>query len=148
MLSVVRWTRNGLVTRADKLCVAVHLGVWLVVATIWIVNWRLNGPSPSGPLFNSAYRFIGRIDYFVKATIEDLTVRVGQTAAGWFSLDLGASFTIAYAVLLLLAGTLQWFLLGKLAQWTAARKGIAAGLSVLGAYAVWISASLFLWLAA
>jgi hypothetical protein len=148
MLAVVRWTRNGLVARADKICAGIHLVAWLVVAAIWIVNWRLNGPSPSGPLFNSAYRFIGRIDYFVKAIIEDLTMRVGQTAAGWFSLDLGASSTIACAVLLLLAGTLQWFLLGKLAQWTAARKGTAAGLSVLGAYAIWIGASVFLWLAA
>jgi hypothetical protein len=148
MLSVVRWTRNRVVARADRLCMAVHLVVWLVVATVWIVNWRLNGPSPSGPLFNSAYRFIGRMDYFVRATIEDLTITVGQTAARWFSVDLGASFTIACAVLLLLAGTLQWFLLGKLAQWTAARRGIVAGLSVLGAYAIWIGLSVFLWIAA
>lgn len=148
MLSVVRWTRNGLVARADRICVGIHLIAWLVVAAVWIVNWRLNGPSPSGPLFNSAYRFIGRVDYLVKAAIEDLTMRVGQTASGWFSLDLGTSFTIACAVLLLLAGTLQWFLLGKLVQWAAAKKGIAAGLSVLGAYAIWIGASVFLWLAA
>ena len=145
---VVRWTRSGLIAQADKLCAVVHFVAWLVVAAIWMVNWRLNGPAPSGPLFNSAYEFIGRIDYFVKATIEDLTIRVGQTAAGWFSLDLGASFTILCAVFLLLAGTLQWFLLGKLAQWTAARKGIVAGSSLLGAYAIWIGACVFLWIAA
>ncbi len=146
--SVVRWTRNGLVERADKVCAAVHFLAWFAVATSWIVNWRLNGSSPSGPLFNFAYRFIGRIDYLVKAIVEDLTIKIGQTAAGWFSFDLGASFTIACACLLLVGGTLQWFLLGKLVQWTAATKGITAGVAVLGAYAIWIGASAFLWVAA
>ena len=148
MLSVVQWTRDGLVARADKVCVAVHLVAWFVVALVWAVNWRLNGPSPSGPLFNFAYRFIGRIDYFVKAPIEDLTIKIGQLAAGWFSVDIGASFSVASACLILCGGTVQWFLLGKLAQWTAARKGIATGMTVLAIYALWIGASVFLWIAA
>jgi hypothetical protein len=147
-LSVVRWTPNELVTRADKVCVAVHFLAWLVVTAVWIVNWHLNGPSPSGPLFNFAFHFIGRIDYVVKAIIDDLTIRIAQTAASWFTLDLGASFTLACASLLLIGGTLQWFLLGKLVQWTAEKKGITAGLSMLAIYAIWIGASVFLWVAA
>lgn len=148
MLSDVQWTPHRLVARADKFCAAVHLLVWFVVAVVWAVNWRLNGPSPSGPLFNSAYRFIGRTDYFVKATIDDLTMKIGLTAAGWFSFDLGATFTVVFACLILLGGTLQWFLLGKLAQWTAARKGITTAMTVLALYAVWIGGSVFIWIAA
>jgi hypothetical protein len=148
MLWLATWTSKALVARADKLCAAAHFLAWFTVATTWIVNWRQNGPSPSGPLFNFAYRFIGRIDYLVMAIIEDLTMKVGQTAASWFLLDLGASFTVVCACLLLIGGTLQWFLLGKLAQWVAATKGINAGFAVLGAYAMWISTSAFLWIAA
>jgi hypothetical protein len=146
MLLVVVWTPKGMVARAGKLCTAVHVLAWIVVASTWIVNWRQNGPSPSGPLFNFPYRF-GRIDYLVKAIIEDLTIKIGQTAAGWFSLDLGASVTVVCACLLLLGGTLQWFLLGKLDQWAAATAGTNAGLAVLGAYAMWIARSVFLWVA-
>jgi hypothetical protein len=100
------------------------------------------------PVFNSAYRFIGRIDYFAKATIEDLTIKIGQAAAGWFLFDLGATFTVVSACLILLGGTLQWFLLGKLAQWTAARKSITSGITMLAIYAMWIGASVLLWTAA
>jgi hypothetical protein len=107
MLCFVTWTPKGMVARADKLCATVHALAWLVVTAIWIANWRQNGPSPSGPLFNFAYRFIGRIDYLVKAIIEDLTIKIGQMAAGWFSLDLGASLTVVCACLLLVIGTLQ-----------------------------------------
>jgi hypothetical protein len=45
MLSVVRWTCNGVVARADKVCAAVHLVAWFVAAVVWAANWRLNGPS-------------------------------------------------------------------------------------------------------
>jgi hypothetical protein len=141
-------TRDQLIAQADKLCAGVHLIAWFAVAISWTVNWRLNGPSPSGPLFNIAYRFIGRVDYLVRATIYDLSVKIGQAATAWFSADLGASFTVAFACLILLAGTLQWFLLGKLVQWITARKGVALGSAVIGAYAIWIGVSVFLWVAA
>jgi hypothetical protein len=42
------------------------------------------------------------------------------------------------------AGTLQWFLLGKLVQWIAARKGATLGSAVLGAYTIWIGGCVFL----
>ncbi len=149
---VATWTPKDLVARADRICVAVHLLAWSAVAATWIVNWRQNGPSSSGPLFNFAYRFIGHIDYFVKAIVEDLTInigqKIGQMPARWFSVDFGASITVVCACLLLIGGTLQWFLLGKLAQWAAARKGTAAGFAVLGAYAIWIGTSVLLWIAA
>ena len=69
----------------------------------------VDGPAPSGPMYNEAKHFIGRLDISVEAYIENLTIKAGQAVSDWFSADLGASFTVTFAFMILLAGTLQWF---------------------------------------
>lgn len=99
-------------------------------------------------MYNGAKDFIGRLDILVEANIENLTIRVGPAVSDWFSADLGASFTVTFAFVILLAGTLQWFLLGRLVQWLSARKGRRFGQLALWLYAVWAIFSIFLWVAA
>jgi len=83
----------------------------------------------------------------VRGNIEDLTIKIGQAASAWFSADLGTSFTVAFACLIFLAGSLQWFLLGRLVQWLAARKSKRFAFAVLGAYGMWAGLTIFLWVA-
>ncbi len=86
----------------------------------WAVSWWRYGPAPSGPLYYSAMKFIGRLDILVCGNAQELAIKVGHTASARLSADLGASFTVAFSCLILLAGTLQWFLLGRFVQWVAA----------------------------
>ncbi len=61
--------------------------------------------------------------------------------------DLGACFTVGFACLILLAGTLQWFLLGRLVQWLATRKNRFVAVVVLGLYGAWAAFAVILWVA-
>jgi hypothetical protein len=46
--------------------------------------WWRNGPAPSGPLYNEAKHFIGRLDILVEAYIENLTIkRASQFQTGF-----------------------------------------------------------------
>src|SRR5213075_1606238 len=105
------------------------------------------GPEPSGPLYYGAHKFLQRLDPLVYGTAAELASTFGQTVSAWLSGNTGACLTVAFALFILLGGSLQWFLLGKLAQWTTARRGWVPS-AVLGAYAVWAAVSLFLWIAA
>ena len=150
-MNTIRNIQNAptrVIERADQICVAAHGVAWLVVAVTWGAKWWREGPAPSGPLYNGAKHFIGRLDILVEANIENLTIKVGQAVSDWFSADLGASFTVTFGFMILLAGTLQWFLLGRLVQWLAARKGRRFVLLALWLYAVWATFSLLLWVAA
>lgn len=140
-------TPDGLIAQADRMCVAIHVLAWFAAAVTWGVSWWRYGPDPSGPLYYSAMRFIGRLDILVRGNVEELTIKVGQTASAWLSTDLGASFTVAFACLILLAGSLQWFLLGRLVQWLAVHKGRKLAFAALGAYGAWAALALFLWVA-
>lgn len=138
---------DKLIKHADKLCGAVHFVAWCAAAVLWALNWWRDGPAPSGPLYNSAKNFIGHLDILVHGSVQELSTKVAQGAAAWFSADLGASFTIAFGCIILLAGTVQWIGLGRLVQWTAARAGATVASALLGLYAVWAGGALFLWIA-
>lgn len=99
------------------------------------------------PLYNVAKHFIGRLDILVEANVENL-VKVGVAVSDWFSADLGASFTVTSGFMILLAGSLQWFLLGRLVPWLSASKRRWFALVFLWLYAVWATISLLLWVAA
>ena len=148
MILHVRNVSEKVIERADRICVVVHGLAWISAAVTWGVKWHRDGPAPSGPLYNGALHFISRLDILVRANIEELTIKISQAASDWFSADIGASIVVTYGFMLLLAGTLQWFLLGRLVQWLSARKGRRFALAVLCVYAVWVMSSLFLWVAA
>ena len=138
---------DRVIGQADKVCIAFHFFAWCTAAITWAVKWSQGGPAPSGPLYYAAQTFISQVDVLVSGIVHELTVKVAQVGSTWFSWDSGASLTVTFACLILLAGTLQWFLLGKLVQWVAVRRGRAAALSILGLYAVWAAGALFLWVA-
>jgi hypothetical protein len=68
-------------------------------------------------------------------------------ASSWLSVNIGASLTVAFGVLILFAGTIQWFLLGKLVQWVMVSGSRALAIAVLGFYGLWVGAAASLWVA-
>jgi hypothetical protein len=138
---------DRIVGLADRICVAVHFLAWCAAAITWGVKWSQEGPAPAGPLYYAAQKFISQMDVLVSGGVHELTVKIAPVASAWFSWDGGASLTIIFACLIFLAGTVQWFLLGRLVQWVAARKGRVAALSILGVYGAWVAGALFLWVA-
>ena len=138
---------DRVIGQADKVCIAFHFLAWCAAAITWAVKWTQGGPAPSGPLYYAAQTFISQVDVLASGIVHGLTVKVAQVASTWFSWDSGASLTVTFGSLILLAGTLQWFLLGRLVQWVAVRQGRVAAVSILGLYAAWTLGALFLWVA-
>ena len=138
---------DRVIAQADKCCVALHLLAWCAAATHWAVKWWRDGPAPAGPLYNAAKSFIGRLDILVQSTVHELTIWIAQSASARLSVNIGACLTITFGILILLAGTLQWFLLGRLVQWVARRWGQMPGLTLFGLFGLWAFGALFLWVA-
>ena len=137
---------DKLIRHAGKIGVAVHFVAWSFAAMNWAVGWWRDGPYPGGPQFNNAAEFIGRVDVLVYGTVFEWTVRVVRVAVGWWEVDPQASVIIAFGSLLLLGGSVQWFLLGRLVQWVAARRaGRVPALWILGCCGVWVAVAAFGW---
>ena len=110
------------VRRATTVLVTMHSLLWAVVMVVWVFAWRVE-PAPMGPPFNFAKRFLSRIDMLVSSPLDALSVTVALKSAKWFGTDLGLTYAVLFGCLILLAGTLQWFLIGRLVQWVAAKYG-------------------------
>lgn len=118
--------------RADRSFVVLHGLLWLVVITVWTFAWRVE-PGPMGPPFNFAKRFLSRIDGIVSGSIDAVSVSLAKLTSSWFGFDLGLTFTLIFACLILAGGTLQWFLIGRLLQWVGTRYGqLGASIVTLG----------------
>lgn len=98
--------------RADAVLAAMHALLWTVVMIVWFFAWRVE-PAPMGPPFNFAKRFISRIDILVSGPLDSLSVSLALKMSKWFHTDLGLTFAVLFGCLILLAGTLQWLLLGR-----------------------------------
>jgi hypothetical protein len=83
----------------------------------------------------------------VYGIVHELAIKIGAAASAGLSINIGACLTVVFAGLILLAGTLQWFLLGKLAQLALARSGRVPAISILGFYGLWVGGAVFLWIA-
>lgn len=138
---------NRLVERADRICVIIHFLAWCAAATTWGLNWLREGAAPSGPVYYSAQTFISRVDVLAYGVVYESTIKIAELTSAWFLWDSGATLTITFGCLILLAGTLQWFLLGRLVQWVSARKSRVAALALLGSYGVWAFGALLSWVA-
>src|SRR5262249_9859086 len=103
---------DRIIRRADWICAGLHFLAWLAAVAIWTLNWRRTGPAPTGPIYYGAEKFIHHIDALVYGVVHELTVVVAKAVSAWLSLQIGACLTVTFAVLILLAGTVQWFLLG------------------------------------
>jgi len=110
------------VQHADKALAATHVFLWTAVMIVWVFAWRVE-PAPMGPQFGFARQFISRVDVLVSPQIEELSVSLATRTAKWSGKDLGLIYTVLFGCLILLAGTLQWFLIGRLVQWIALKYG-------------------------
>lgn len=138
---------DRIISRASRFCAGLHLAAWVIVAAVWAINWWRAGPAPSGPLYYDGERFIHHIDILVYGVVYELTINISATAAAWLGTNTGACLTVTFAGLILLFGTVQWFLLGKLVQWVSVRSGRVPAIALLGLYGLWVGGATFLWLA-
>jgi len=123
---------NRLLRRAPTLFVSLHCVLWGIVMLVWVFAWRVE-PAPRWPRFNFAKQFIDRIDCVGSAIAQVLSLNLGREVTKRFGNDLGLNFTVLYGILILLAGTLQWFALGRLTRWVTDEYGeIYAALLCLG----------------
>jgi hypothetical protein len=110
------------VQHADKALMSMHAFLWTAVMIVWVFAWRVE-PAPMGPPFGFAKQFISRVDALVSPQIEELSVSLATWMAKWPIKNLGLTYAILFGVLILLAGTLQWFLLGRFVRWIALKYG-------------------------
>jgi len=107
---------------ADKALTTAHVLLWVVVMVVWVLTWRVE-PAPMGPPFNFAKRFISRVDLLVSSPLDAVSVRLAIGTAKWFGTGLGLTYAVLFGSLILLVGSLQWFLIGRLVQWNALKYG-------------------------
>jgi hypothetical protein len=110
------------VKHAHTAFLAAHASVWMAVMIVWAFAWRVE-PAPMGPSFNFAKKFIERVDVLISPQVEELSVRLAVWTAKWSGKDLGLIYTVLIGCLILLAGSLQWFLIGRFIQWIASKYG-------------------------
>ena len=134
------------VRRATAVLVAMHSLAWAVVMVVWFFAWRVE-PAPMGPPFNFAKRFLSRIDMLVSSPLDAVSVTAALKTAKWFGADLGLTYAILFGCLILLAGTLQWFLLGKFVQWVMVRSGRVPAIAIFRLYGLGVGGATFLWIA-
>lgn len=138
---------DRIVRNSARLFVVLHFAAWSAVVSVWILAWQVN-QDPSGPRFNFAKRFLNRIDALIAPTVEVVSMQLAQWVTSWWSADLGLAFTALFALLILLGGTLQWFVLGKLVEWVSLRYGRPPAVGLAGLGTCWFLGALFLWIAA
>jgi hypothetical protein len=133
----------GIGRRADTLLVGMHAFLWSAVIVVWIRAWQVQ-PEPMGPPFRFAQGFISFIDDVFSSPVESLSVTLALKAHQWFGVDLGLAFVILFAGLILVAGTVQWFLIGRLIHWLGGKWRPAATLMTI-AVACWVFFGLLMW---
>lgn len=123
---------------------AMHAFLWAAVMIVWVFAWRAE-PAPMGPSFNSAKQFISRVDVLVSPQIEGLTVSLTTRMAKWPVKDLGFAYTVLFGCLILLAGTIQWFLVGRLISWVALKYSQASAILLSAGVGCCIALAFILW---
>ena len=116
---------HRLVDRADRFFVIAHGVVWTVVMIVWSLAWR-ESHGPWWPQFNFAKRFLSRVDGVVSGSIDAVSVPLAKAGGSAFGGDVGLWYTIIFAGLMLLGGSIQWFLIGRLLQFVSSKYGRAA----------------------
>lgn len=117
------------VDRADRFFVIAHTVVWTVVMIVWSLAWR-ESHGPWWPQFNFAKRFLSRVDGVVSGSIDAVSVPLAKAGGSAFGGDVGLWYTIIFAGLMLLGGSIQWFLIGRLLQFVRSKYG-GAGAAIL-----------------
>jgi hypothetical protein len=120
-----------------------HLTLWITVVIVWIFAWQRQ-PEPMGPPFNFAASFIKSVDFAVSPLVSNLAVSLALKSQRWAGADLGLAYTLLFACLILLLGTLQWFLIGRFIQWLGTKRRALALLSISGAVS-WVLYCILAW---
>ena len=120
-----------------KVLLATHAFLWAAVVSVWIFAWHHKSP-PMGPTFNFAKRFISRIDALISPQTEELSVSLAMWTAKWSGVDLGLAYSLLFGCLILLAGTLQWYLLGRLVQLIAFKYGQTGAIVFTAGICCWL----------
>lgn len=76
-----------------------------------------------GPPFNFAKRFLSRVDGVVSGSIDAVSVPLEKAGESSLGGDVGLWYTMIFAGLMLVGGTIQWFLIGRLLQLVSAKYG-------------------------
>ena len=134
-----------LLLHADRSFVAVHALAWSCVMVAWIFSWRVE-PAPVGPLFNFAKRFIGHIDLLVYFLTDKLALAVAVRSKGWVGADSRLVFTVAFACMILVSGTLQWYLLGRIIRWALMSHGQILAAILATVLLGWVGIQMVLWI--
>jgi len=132
------------VRRAPAVFLIIHGMLWAVVVVVWSFAWRVE-PAPMGPPFNFAKRFISRIDVFVSSPLDGLSVSVAVRAAKSFGADVGLVYAILFGCLILVCGSVQWFLIGRFVQWVGIKYGQGRALVLSGGVACGVSLAFVSW---
>lgn len=134
--------------RPDVVAVVGHFLAWCVAVVVWTVSWIRYGPEPSNGWYSGAHKFIHHLDILVYGSVVEITTWTGYTFSAWLSIGPGACLAVLYPILILIAGSVQWLLLGRLLLWVTARFGRIPAAVLMGLYGLWGAGSLFLWLVA
>jgi len=126
------------VDRADRFLVIAHSVTWTVVMIVWSLAWR-ESHGPWWPQFNFAKRFLSRVDGVVSGSIDAVSVPVAKAAGSAFGGDVGLWYTIIFAGLMLLGGSIQWFLIGRLLQVVSSKYGSARAAILACCLVIWVA---------
>lgn len=131
------------ILHAPEVFVAMHLALWIAVAVVWNFAWR-SRPEPMGPPFNFAADFNKGIDLAVSPLLSNLAVGLALQSQSWLGVDSGLAYTLWFPCPMLVFGSLQWFLIGRIIQWLVAKRWVLALLFMSGT-ACWVLFFLLAW---
>lgn len=126
------------VDRADRFFVIAHSVVWTVVMIVWSLAWR-ESHGPWWPQFNFAKRFLSRVDGAVSGSIDAVSVSLAKAGGSALGGDVGLWYTIIFAGLILLGGSIQWFLVGRLLQFVSSKYGGAGAAILACCLVIWVA---------
>lgn len=135
---------NRFVQHADRALLIIHSVFWIAVTIVWVFAWRVE-PAPMGPPYGFARVFISRIDALVSPQMETLSVNLAMSLSRHGLPNIGLTFAILFGVLILLGGSLQWLLIGRLIRWIAAKYGQTSSILFSAGIFCWIALAFISW---
>jgi len=126
------------VNLADRFFLLAHVALWAVVMIVWSLAWH-QSHGPWWPRFGFAKLFLSRVDGVVSGGINAVSLPLAKAGESALGGDVGLWYTVIFAGLTLVGGTIQWFLVGRLLQLVAAKYGQPSAAIVAGCVAVYVT---------
>lgn len=125
------------------LLLAFHSVAWVIAMLMIWLNHDPAQPS-SGPTFNNARMFLSRLDALVYPQIESLAGFLISRSAS--RVDPGTIQWVMFTMGVLAAGSVQWYLIGRLVGWIETRYGKRLAVMAVGALGLWLGAVSTIWI--